>query len=287
MIPGHLQPKGMTSQSDDLPELTDQEVAHAIMQEKKRRAARIGCSPDSITISDDYHAKIIIMARERKRSDLITKEYWNKVDQGRKVVKYTALEVFNRFKETASQISGKEFVIDADNKLLITKLAYYFAGDPLAKKYGLDLNKGLLMLGGVGVGKTLIMKAFSLNQHASYRVVRSRDISYDFADKGFGVVKLHSEIASIAVNIHGQSESGICIDDLGTDEERKHYGDKANALTEIILNRYDLNRHNLTHITTNLNAKMIEQVYGTRVRSRMREMFNQITFDINATDRRK
>jgi len=41
-----------------------------------------------------------------------------------------------------------------------------------------------------------------------------------------------------------------------------------------------------THITTNLNGDEIEEMYGTRVRSRMREQFNLIAFDEAAKDKR-
>jgi len=43
----------------------------------------------------------------------------------------------------------------------------------------------------------------------------------------------------------------------------------------------------MTHITTNLNAEEIEDRYGNRVRSRLREMVNVIGFDKNTKDKRK
>ena len=45
--------------------------------------------------------------------------------------------------------------------------------------------------------------------------------------------------------------------------------------------------NNMTHITTNLNAEEIEDRYGNRVRSRLREMVNVIGFDKNTKDKRK
>jgi hypothetical protein len=42
----------------------------------------------------------------------------------------------------------------------------------------------------------------------------------------------------------------------------------------------------LTHLTTNLNSNDIEALYGIRVRSRMREMFNLIPYGSNAKDKR-
>lgn len=43
----------------------------------------------------------------------------------------------------------------------------------------------------------------------------------------------------------------------------------------------------LTHATTNLNAEELEEGYGNRVHSRMRELFNFIAFDMGAGDKRK
>jgi hypothetical protein len=59
-------------------------------------------------------------------------------------------------------------------------------------------------------------------------------------------------------------------------------------LGEILLSRYDLFLSNktLTHATTNLNAQELEERYGNRVRSRLRELFNLIAFDKGSADKR-
>ncbi len=58
---------------------------------------------------------------------------------------------------------------------------------------------------------------------------------------------------------------------------------------EILLSRYDhfISNHMHTHATSNLSASELEEYYGNRVRSRMREMFNLIAFDSGAKDKRK
>jgi hypothetical protein len=47
-------------------------------------------------------------------------------------------------------------------------------------------------------------------------------------------------------------------------------------MADILLSRYDLfiTHKLIIHLTTNLNSSEIEQMYVTRVRSRMRELFN-------------
>jgi len=59
-------------------------------------------------------------------------------------------------------------------------------------------------------------------------------------------------------------------------------------MAEILLSRYDLfvSRQMQTHLTTNLSSSEIEELYGTRVRSRLREMFNLIAFSESAKDKR-
>lgn len=42
-----------------------------------------------------------------------------------------------------------------------------------------------------------------------------------------------------------------------------------------------------THITTNLSASEIETLYVNRVRSRLRELCNLITYDRQTIDKRK
>lgn len=76
--------------------------------------------------------------------------------------------------------------------------------------------------------------------------------------------------------------------DLGIEQNMKHFGNESNVMAEILLSRYDLLRSAgiITHTTTNLNANELEKLYGNRVRSRLREMFNLITFPENAKDLR-
>ncbi|MBS4056537.1 MAG: hypothetical protein KGZ82_04380 [Bacteroidales bacterium] len=257
------------------------------MSEKRRRAAISGSLPENIHISKDTSEQIILMARNEKKCQLLAKNYWAKVDKQRELTQFSQDEMYQLFIERASRIIKKEFIIDQYNEQVIKLLCMYFTGHKDAEKHGLSLSKGILLMGERGTGKSVIMKAFSSNQHQSYMLVNVRLVTYDFAEHGFKVVKNFSTPETIPMNHYGQELIGCCFDDLGTDEERKHFGDKVNAIGEILLNRYDSVEHKFTHITTNLNANAIEQFYGPRLRSRFREMFNVISFDAKAPDRRK
>ena len=69
----------------------------------------------------------------------------------------------------------------------------------------------------------------------------------------------------------------------------KHFGNDCNTMAEILLSRYDFMTQlgTISHATTNLNAKELEDAYGNRVRSRLRSMFNLISFAEAAKDKRK
>ena len=67
---------------------------------------------------------------------------------------------------------------------------------------------------------------------------------------------------------------------------KKHFGNEINALENVILNRYDKKLFTKTHFTTNLSADEITEMYGTRVKSRLRKMCNMICFNETSFDRR-
>lgn len=64
----------------------------------------------------------------------------------------------------------------------------------------------------------------------------------------------------------------------------KYYGNECNVIAEILLSRHDIftSKKIQTHITTNLSASEIENNYGNRVRSRLRELCNLIAYDISS-----
>ncbi|MNQ95112.1 DNA replication protein DnaC [compost metagenome] len=82
--------------------------------------------------------------------------------------------------------------------------------------------------------------------------------------------------------------TGYCFDDLGAEQQIKHFGNDCNVMAEVLISRYEqfVQNKSVTHITTNLSASEIENSYGNRLRSRMRQMFNLVTFDKNTKDKR-
>ena len=120
-----------------------------------------------------------------------------------------------------------------------------------------------------------------------YQIKPTREISFEFEKEGFKVINSYSQ--SIAnTNLLKHNSNIYCFDDLGIKHPQKYFGNECNVMAEILLSRYELfvSKGILTHLTTNLSAPEIEEKYGNRVRSRMREMFNLVAFDKKSRDKR-
>jgi predicted ATPase len=183
---------------------------------------------------------------------------------------------------------GQHFKINEEDKPIIYKLLSYFLKDePVAAHLHIDLKKGILLSGPIGAGKTTLMNLLKLFEPTSARfIMRScRDVSFEFIKDGYDTIHKYSR-HSFQPNTHALKT--YCFDDLGTENTLKYYGNECNVMAEVLLSRYDLfvSRNLVTHLTTNLSASEIESMYGNRVRSRMREMFNLIAFDKEIEDKR-
>lgn len=166
-----------------------------------------------------------------------------------------------------------------DQEILYKLLVYAIKDEDRCKEYGLDIQKGLLLIGPIGCGKTSLMELLKqfLPQQLHYPILSTRSIASEFNKEGFPVIQQYSN-----------REKVICLDDLGVESNMKHFGNECNTIGEILLNRYDLMMRTgiVTHATTNLNAHELESLYGNRVRSRLRSMFNLIPFGSDAKDKR-
>ena len=181
---------------------------------------------------------------------------------------------------------GQSFSIYEEDRLSILKLLVYAINDQNnADKLEIDLNKGILLSGPVGCGKTSLMHLIKpfFNTKYSYKIKSTREIAFEFSKNGFD--SFNPYIQNL-VNL--KRLNGYCFDDLGSEPKIKHFGVECNVMREILLSRYEANIESkaITHITTNLSATEIESLYGCDLRSRMREMFNVIGFSSNSLDKR-
>ena len=174
---------------------------------------------------------------------------------------------------------GRKFQIyEEDREVLYILCNYYIKDEANCKKFNIDMNKGILLSGPVGCGKTSLMKLLRhiVPHQKPYDVIPSRNIAFAFNNIGYKIIEDYGD------------KRFYCFDDLGVEPTGRHFGKDCNVLGEILLSRYDLflNHKILTHATTNLNAVELEDRYGNRVRSRMRQLFNLIAFDSKTKDKR-
>lgn len=190
------------------------------------------------------------------------------------------------FEKRGKELYGDKFKIHEQDHELIYKLIVYFLQDkPEAERLNIDLTKGVLLSGPIGCGKTSLMTLMRFVPPPERNpIIKScRDVSFEFIQEGYEVIWRYSRMA-----FNNQQPRVHCFDDLGAEQALKYYGNECNVMGEIMLSRYDLYMANdmITHITTNLSASELESLYGSRVRSRMREMFNLIAFGESAKDKR-
>lgn len=239
----------------------------------------------------DFYPEIELTEKEQKIALLRARrdKYFNNkiVEYGKRLTEETKYPQLTPT-ELYQKIHDAGFIVDHHNKQIIWNLCRYFAGDP---KGPYSLRKGIMLYGPVGCYKTSIMKFFANNQSNSFVVYPVNDVSAQFTSEGHeAIIKYKNLIPSTdSFRTFGQNEIGICFDDFGTEVDKKHYGNESNVMAEIILSRH-MSHHNLmakTHFTTNIGVEIIEERYGVRVRSRLREMITMVSFPDDSPDRRK
>ena len=174
---------------------------------------------------------------------------------------------------------GENFKIHEEDRDILYKLCNYAIRDYYTcKKLNIDLKKGILLSGPVGCGKTSLMKLIRhiTPQYKTYEVIPTRNITFTFNHIGYSIIEQYGD------------QRFYCFDDLGVEPIGRFFGKDCNVMGEILLSRHDLflKYKFKTHCTTNLNAEEIEEYYGGRVRSRMRQLFNLIAFDSLSKDKR-
>ncbi|MCB2196764.1 MAG: ATPase [Bacteroidetes bacterium] len=176
-------------------------------------------------------------------------------------------------------------------------LIKYFYGDADFEKLNshYSLNKGIFLHGNIGTGKSRVFEIFSeftkkYLPEKKFHVVKTSDIADAFYANGLDAIHKHGLLSFKMYDSTPDITKPItkCYDDLGVEPKLiKSYGNERNVMADILLKRYDLfTKYEMkTFISTNYNADDIEANYGDRVRSRLREMCNDIVYE--GTDRRR
>jgi hypothetical protein len=173
------------------------------------------------------------------------------------------------------RITDAGYVLDNEFKSVLNTLFLYFWNDEEFETLGHgSLKKGIFLVGNTGVGKTSIMRLFSMNPIQFMEIEPVNNVT-DFYET-WGIEELKTKYQS----------NCCCFDDFGSESTNVyHKGNSINVMERVILWRYDTRNFNQTHFTSNLDGSQLESIYGTRIRSRLKEMVNFI--ELSGTDRRR
>lgn len=189
----------------------------------------------------------------------------------------TAKYMFNLMKWASQNKLGRKLVVNESNKHFITTLCYFLSKDTkFETELGFSFNKGLLIRGISGLGKTHLVRCLEENELNPILILSMIEITDE--------IKMQGEYE---INIGDKKV--IYLDDVGTEEPLvNHYGTKITFFKNYIELIYLKNQNkafNHLMISTNNSFSEIEDKYGFRVRSRMKEMFNIV--DVQGQDMRK
>ncbi|WP_396188433.1 ATPase [Flavobacterium sp.] len=196
------------------------------------------------------------------------------------------LEIISWLEKKGIELYGKKFkILETDHEIIYKLIAYFLKDEQACYQFNIDLEKGILLTGPIGCGKTSLMNLmkYLTATEQKFFVKPCRDISFEFIQDGYQIIHKYS-----IGKLYQSEPRTYCFDDLGTENNLKYFGNECNVMAEILLSRYDLfiSKKLKTHLTTNLSATEIEKQYGNRVRSRLREMVNLIAFEKTAQDKR-
>lgn len=169
---------------------------------------------------------------------------------------------------------GREFRYDKATKDNIHNVARWLVSD---KK-----KTGLLLYGGVGTGKTIMVRAIGSLIRAIYSSALSTENRYLSVVSAIELSKIHNADKD-AVNdkndpfVRYKSASWLAIDDLGTEPiVKKSFGNELTPITDLLFYRYD--RQLMTIITTNDDDDTLRKKYDERIADRFHEMFNRVPY---------
>jgi len=190
-----------------------------------------------------------------------------------------ALQVIERIGKGINPL----FTLSGSTKEVYIKLIQFFHADP---DFPGDLNKGFILMGPTGTGKSLAMEIIS-----KYRTIddikfivsnRLYRMNYDIVDVN-RIVNYYMDNSFDGLHIYC-NRFLICLDDIGTEIDRvKHYGNTLDVVSYILAERYA--KRLMTLATTNYPVKVLEDKYDDRVISRMYALFNFI--EMKGKDYRK
>jgi DNA replication protein DnaC len=160
---------------------------------------------------------------------------------------------------------------DAAKAVIYRIAAVDYSDDELCARFGYDPKKGLMITGGVGIGKTTAFEMCKKHDALRATVVSCLTLKKSASKAGYGEIEKYETVRNVV------------FDDLGREGQiTSNFGNKIEAVADIIAARYDLMRSGKigkTHFTTNLSLDAIAEAYSPHIVDRLREMCNVLEMD--------
>ena len=204
-------------------------------------------------------------------SNLLENEFMIKFEDLTKDAVYTRhAQLFTQCANYVLAKQSRQFIVDEHNRDVLKFLLYYFNGCAECEKVfpnkEYKLGKQILLYGAPGVGKTLIMEAFSVYLRQSHNPMAYANISLTQLMNHFRMndnLDLYTFNTGKNERIEGKPFH-LCLNDIGI-ETHRHFGTDPKMIVEDFLySRNDIyvSTGQRTHLTTNLDKEDIRQAFS-------------------------
>lgn len=169
------------------------------------------------------------------------------------------------------------FILDADNEPTIEQLFYYATRSPHFKG---DLNKGIMLQGKFGCGKTILLETYSLIHN---QIVKNCEFRFPLLTF---IKSMDLQERIIRETTKPFMLRPLIIDEFGRESKTvQNFGNILRPISELLSERSDTGA--ITHGTTNFTLSTLssDDFYGGMIGDRLRTMFNFIT--LKGDSRRK
>lgn len=188
------------------------------------------------------------------------------------------------------RLNFPDFVIDKGNARVVEDLSLWAARDlkfnnrpakPGGPKTNWHIDRGIMLIGSVGIGKDemfRMLRRYLVYLHSPY-VFRHKVVWHFAAEFSKEKIGYNAFAQENSKNTYYEE---LCLTDeqtgIPTREYGNHYGSKVLIGSELIKIRYDLWHSDATmsHFSTNENEQKLQEIYGSRGFSRLKEMCNFI-----------
>lgn len=174
------------------------------------------------------------------------------------------------------------FVVNSVNKNALRLMLLYFTGNSMFEEeleYG-SLDKGILLVGDVGTGKSLLFEIFHYYTREilmvnSFRKFTAIDIIDNVNVSGASYLE---QFSNNMIGSKAMPQRCYFDDICSKNETVKHFGTQLNVIEQLLSLRYNIfTRYGiLTHATSNKYPSEMEAIYDKRIADRLVEMFNII-----------